>query len=124
MLVERGSVYRGGTGLWSFLLHRVSGLVLAAWVVLFTIQQATLLAHADFHDRFRGVLTTGPFRLLQVGFVAAALYHALNGLRLVAIDVWPGAAARRERLVRVQAGVFFALFIPAAWVILVRFFDV
>lgn len=111
--------------MWASLFHRVSGLVLVGWIVVYVAEQATLTLGADFHDRFRQFITTGPFRLLEVGVIAAALYHALNGLRLVAIDVWPVGAGRRHReLLQVQTGVFFALFTPAAWVILARFFDI
>lgn len=124
MIVGRGAVYRGGPGMWSFVLHRVTGLVLAAWILLFSVEQSTVLLGADSSERFRDVVTTGPFRLLEIAVVAAALSHALNGLRLVALDLWPGAVTRHRRLDRVQAGLFFALFVPAAWVILARFFEV
>lgn len=119
-----GTAYRGGAGLGAFLLHRVSGLVLVAWLVLFTVQQSTLLLGDDFHDRFRGVFDTAPFRVLEVAFVAAAAYHLLNGLRLVVLDLRPETARRERELVQLQTGLFFALTVPAAWVILTRFHGV
>lgn len=120
---ERLEVYRGGPGLWAFLLHRITGLVLVAWVVMFTVEQSTLLLGADSHDRFRDVLTTVPFRLVELAVVVAALYHALNGLRLVAVDLWPAATARHRQLLQAQVAVFFAAAVPAAWIMLVRLFD-
>lgn len=65
-IVESGTVYRGGTGQWSFLLHRVSGLALALWFTLLVVQHSLLALGADFYDRFRGVLDTAPYHRLEV----------------------------------------------------------
>lgn len=109
--------------MWSFLFHRVTGLVLAAWVLLFTIEQSTLLAGPDTYDRFRGMLTAGPFRLFEIAVVASAVFHALNGLRIVLTDFVPSSTAHTDRLLRAQTAAFFALAVPAAWIILVRFIE-
>lgn len=110
--------------MWHFLLHRVSGLVLVGWIVLFAVERSTLLLSDASHDRIHDVLTTGPFRLLDIVVLAAATFHALNGLRLVAIDTVPGVARHRERLAMAQTGVFFALVVPAAWIMLARWLGI
>lgn len=118
-----GVVHRGGVGQWSFLAHRVSGVVLAFFFVLVTLDVAFVFLGADFYDAWRDILDTAPVHVAEVVVLAALLFHALDGLRTVAVDLWPSATRRHRELFNVQMAVFFALFVPAAWVILARFFD-
>lgn len=120
---EWGVVHRGGVGQWSFLARRVSGVVLAFFFVLVTFDVAFVFLGAEFYDRWRGVLDTAPVHLVEVVLLAALLFHALDGLRTIAIDLLPAAAPRHRALFNVQMGVFVALFVPGAWIILHRFFD-
>lgn len=120
---EWGVVHRGGVGQWSFLAHRVSGVVLVFFFALVTLDVAFVSLGAEFYDRWRSILDTAPVHLVEVVVLAALLFHALDGLRTIAIDLSPWAAARHRSLFNIQMGVFTALFVPGAWVIVHRFFD-
>ncbi len=120
---EWGVVHRGGVGQWSFFAHRVSGVALAFFFLLVTLDVAFVFLGAEFYDRWRGILDTAPVHLVEVVVLAALLFHALDGLRTIAVDLSPRASARHRSLFNVQMGVFVALFVPGAWIILHRFFD-
>jgi succinate dehydrogenase/fumarate reductase cytochrome b subunit len=43
------------------------------------------------------------------------LYHALNGMRIVLLDLRPGLTRHRRTLVRLQAVILLAILLPAVW---------
>jgi len=101
-----GLRYRGGSPMWSWMLHRITGvamLVLASMHILasfFTQQTGSALAasvNALYESWFFQVLVT---------FIV--LFHGLNGLRLAILDLWPGLQLYQRQAIRVQ----LLLFIP------------
>lgn len=122
MAVKQGTVYRGRTGQWSFVLHRATGVMVLLFLLMHIIENSMLLLGKDFYDRFEGILDTAPMHLMEVGLLAALLFHALNGLRVVLIDFWPGGVEYQRQLFYGEMTVFLAIFIPSGWIMLNRFF--
>jgi succinate dehydrogenase / fumarate reductase, cytochrome b subunit len=87
-----------GTGMWAWILFRISGLVLACYlfVHLWVISQGriggpdSLNGLFEFFDRPLLVF-------LDLMLVAAVLYHALNGVRVILMDL--GVGIRRHKVV-------------------------
>jgi succinate dehydrogenase / fumarate reductase, cytochrome b subunit len=85
-----GSGLWKGTGMWAWVLFRISGLVLLAylfvhiWVISHGRASAESLNHLfDLFDK--------PFLVfLDLMLVSAVLYHALNGVRIVLMDLGVG----------------------------------
>ena len=76
-----------GVGMWAWLLFRISGLVLVAYlfVHIWVISQGRVNGPQALDDLFR--FFDKPFLVfLDLMLVAAVLYHALNGLRVVLMD--------------------------------------
>ncbi len=76
-----------GIGMWAWILFRVSGLILAGYlfVHLWVISQGRTSA-ARLDDLFR--FFDKPFLVfLDLMLVSAVLYHALNGVRIVLMDL-------------------------------------
>jgi succinate dehydrogenase hydrophobic anchor subunit len=70
-------------------------------------------------------LYQGPLaRVLEVFLVFGLIYHALNGLRIIATDFFPRLSRVHRPLFYGQIGLFLALFIPAGTVMLAPFFTV
>ncbi len=44
--------------------------------------------------------------------MGAALYHALNGLRIIVMDFWPQTTLRQKQLFYTALIVFIVLYIP------------
>ncbi len=87
-----------GLGMWAWILFRISGLVLAVYlfVHIWVISQgrvggaARLNGFFDFFDK--------PFLVfLDSVLVAAVLYHALNGVRILLMDF--GIGIKRHKAV-------------------------
>jgi len=55
---------------------------------------------------------------LDPALVAAVIYHALNGLRIMVIDFWPKASDWNRQLIYGTTGVFLAGMLPITIIML------
>jgi len=109
--------YRGKSGQWAFLGHRVTGVLVFLFLLLHIVDVSLVRwpgLYNDVHAAYGNVVMRG----FEVGLLFALLFHTLNGLRIVAVDFLPGAA-------RIQQGLFSAVVVATAvvgiaggWVIL------
>jgi succinate dehydrogenase / fumarate reductase cytochrome b subunit len=113
MLTERGR-----EGYWAWLLHRVSGVGVVLFLFLHVLDTSLVGLGPAAYDAFVSLYRHPVFRALEVGLVAAVLYHGLNGLRIVAVDFVAGATRLQRQLWYVVWALFLALFLPSAFLIL------
>lgn len=90
-------MYRGREGQWAFLLHRLSGLAILAYLLIHVISISMFM----FGERaYMAVHQTYDFPLFRVGLifiVAGVVYHAFNGLRIIVMDfTGTGVAYQRQ----------------------------
>lgn len=84
-------------GRWAFWAHRVSGVGIFAFLALHLVDVSLFAISPELYDEVHVVYGTAPMRLFECGLLVAILFHAFNGLRLLAIDlvdVGPLAATR------------------------------
>lgn len=93
-------------GTWAFVLHRISGLALVLFVFIHLAAMASALGGQDAFDRTMAFLHRPVFRPLEVALLAALLFHGLNGLRIILLDLGVGF--------RYQKHMFWAAFALAA----------
>jgi succinate dehydrogenase / fumarate reductase cytochrome b subunit len=70
--------------------HRASGLGVLLFLFLHIVETSTVLLGPDVYDFTQGFYRNLPAKLGEVVLMAALVYHALNGLRVIAMDFWPG----------------------------------
>jgi len=80
-----------GIGMWAWIFFRISGLVLAAYlfVHVWVISQGRV-GGADRLNSFFGFFDKPFLVFLDSVLVAAVLYHALNGVRIILMDLGIG----------------------------------
>lgn len=105
------TVYKGKSGQWAFVLHRITGFLVFMFLLLHVIDVSLVNAspqlYNEVHDLYGNVL----LRLFEVGLLAALLFHAFNGLRIVMIDFFPGAI--RSEKVMFTIVLFFTTILTA-----------
>ena len=69
--------------------HRASGLGVLFYLFLHIVENFTLLFGADAYNATLGLFRNLPVRLLEILLMAAVVYHALNGLRVISMDLFP-----------------------------------
>ena len=87
-----------GVGMWAWLLFRVSGLILAFYLFahIYVISRAHLSGGKSLDSAFK-MFDKPFFVFLDFVLVAAVLYHGLNGVRVVLMDL--GYGIKRHKAV-------------------------
>jgi succinate dehydrogenase / fumarate reductase cytochrome b subunit len=121
--IFRAVTYRGREGQIAWMLHRITGV----GVFLFLAMHISNIFLMSFPAHvFNSVLFfyhSVLFKLLSIfGLYLGVLYHALNGIRVMIVDFWPGAGKYQAPLWRIQMVIFVLVFIPSAVIMLERMF--
>lgn len=74
-------------GPWSSRWHRFTGVVLAGYLVFHLVQLAFLRRNPSMFDRLTELSTSVAARLVAVAVAVALVFHAGNGLRIVALEM-------------------------------------
>lgn len=119
---RRGAPYRGTPGQWAFLAHRVSGFLVFAFLLLHVVD-VSLVRWPDLYDDVHHLYGNVVLRVFEVGLLFALLFHAFNGLRVIAVDFFPGAVPNERRLLGVAVGLTLAAGVPSAVVIMWPFLE-
>ncbi|MFC2041294.1 succinate dehydrogenase, cytochrome b556 subunit [Chloroflexota bacterium] len=112
---QRDQVW-SAVGMWAWLLHRVTGLALLFYIIVFhVILFTTLLLRGEetFHVMLALLMFNPIFKFLNILLLAAFYYHSLNGVRLLLHDIGIGVDIRStKRVFRiclfVSAGLWFS----------------
>ncbi|MBN9606054.1 MAG: succinate dehydrogenase, cytochrome b556 subunit [Actinomycetales bacterium] len=104
-----GTLYRGREGMWSWVLHRITGVAIFFFLLVHILDTALVRLDADAYDAVIGTYKTPIMGLGEAGLVAAIGLHALNGLRIIAIDFIPGATRVQRPLFWIAIVLWVAL---------------
>lgn len=119
---RRPTGYRGTPGQWAFLTHRVTGVLVFLFLLLHVVD-VSLVRWPDLYDDVHAVYGNIVLRVFEVGLLFALVFHALNGLRIIAVDFFPGAVRDERRLLGGVVALTLAACIPGAVVILWPFVE-
>ena len=90
-------IYLGrGLGVWAFWLHRITGLLIAFYLLLHILVISTVLASTGSFDAAMVTLKAPIFVLLEMGLIGSILLHGLNGVRIVLFDLGYGIKKQKE----------------------------
>ncbi|MDQ3932649.1 MAG: succinate dehydrogenase, cytochrome b556 subunit [Actinomycetota bacterium] len=95
----RGTLYRGGPGMITWVLHRITG-VLIFFFLFAHILDTSLVAVGDgrLYDSVVEVYRNPIVTLMEMGLVVAVIYHAMNGIKVTLIDFWSKGTERIRAL--------------------------
>lgn len=90
---------------WAFYAHRLTGIAIFGFLCLHIVDVSLFTISHELYDEVHQLYGTAPMRVFEVGLLAALLFHALNGLRIIAIDTFDLGI---EPAARVLTGVVIA----------------
>lgn len=73
--------------------HRLSGIGVLVYLFMHILETTMVAFGPDVYNTTLGFFANLPARLGEIVLMAALVYHALNGLRVIAMDFWPGLTA-------------------------------
>ena len=114
---RRRSLYRGDPAMWSWVLHRISGATIFFFLFVHVLDTALVRVSPQAYNEIIETYKTPIVGLMEMGLVAAVLYHALNGIRVVLIDFWQHGPRYQRHMLWVVAGVFITVLIASLGVL-------
>lgn len=82
-----GAKYKGGGPMLAWVLHRITGLGMSVFVALHVI--ASFLTQQLGSDLGIFINTIYQSLVFQLFVIFGVLFHGVNGLRIIALDIWP-----------------------------------
>ncbi len=113
---DYGRPYLGHEGQYSWLLHRITGVAIILFLFAHVVDTAVVGWGPNAYNRVISVYENPFVRLLELGLVAAVVYHALNGMKITLIDFFPALTSRIRQLGLATAGLFVASMLPITWI--------
>jgi succinate dehydrogenase / fumarate reductase cytochrome b subunit len=113
---DYGSVYKGHEGQWSWLFHRVTGVAIILFLFAHVVDTAVVGWGPEAYNRVASVYHNPVVRALELGLVAAVLFHSYNGIKILLIDFFPGLTRHITAIGRATIILFVLSMIPITWI--------
>jgi succinate dehydrogenase / fumarate reductase cytochrome b subunit len=111
---QKGSVYKGGIGQWSWAAHRITGVLVMAFLFGHIVDTFAVGFGPELYDETIALYKQWWFKPFEVMLIAAVLFHALNGLRIILFDFWPKLALKQKAFAYAELVLFVIGFTPVA----------
>lgn len=104
--------YRGNIGQWSWVLHRLSGLGVVFFLTLHVIDTSWAVFYPELYVKAIAEYQSPLFTIGEFALVAAVVYHALNGFRIIVFDYRPEWWRHQQRAAWMVLGGAVVILIP------------
>ena len=115
--VIRGTLYRGHEGMWSWVLHRITGATIFFFLFVHVLDTALVRVSPQAYNEVVESYKTPIVGLMELGLVAAVLYHALNGVRVILVDFWAQGPRYQRQMLWGVAATWLLVMVPVTVVI-------
>jgi succinate dehydrogenase / fumarate reductase, cytochrome b subunit len=110
--------YRGRTGHWTFMLHRITGLGTLLFLIVHILDTSTVYFFPELYEHAIAIYQTTLFGIGEVALVFGVFYHGVNGLRIAFFDMffpksWAIPTQRASALWTLAISI--AIWLPAAY---------
>ena len=112
--VRRRSLYRGDPGMWSWVLHRITGVSIFFFLFVHVLDTAMIRVNPNTYDQIIDTYKSPIIGLMEIGLVACVLYHALNGVRIILVDFWSKGHKYQRQMLWVISAIFVVVFAAGA----------
>jgi succinate dehydrogenase / fumarate reductase cytochrome b subunit len=113
----RRTLYRGDPAMWSWVLHRITGATIFFFLFVHVLDTALVRVSPQTYDEVISTYKTPIVGLMELGLVAAVLYHALNGIRVILIDFWAQGTRYQRLMLWAIAIIWVLVMVPATVVV-------
>ena len=100
--------------MWSWVAHRITGVLIFFFLFAHVIDTAMVRVSPEAYNTAVETYKNPVVGLLEAGLVAAVLFHALNGLRVILVDFWAQGTRYQRQMSYGVVAVSVLLFVPFA----------
>ena len=119
-----GTLYRGREGMWSWVAHRITGVLTFFFLFAHVLDTALVRVSPESYDKVIDTYKNPFVNLMEIGLVGAVLYHALNGLRIIAVDFWSRGPKLQRQMLWIIVAIWVVVMVPGAYFMFKHSFEV
>ena len=108
--------------MWSWLLHRITGLGVLLFLLIHIVDIGLLGFGPTVYNNGIALFGTVPVRIVSLALIGAVLYHAFNGVRILIIDFWPKGVKYQSQMFAVVMILTIVGFLPMAYFVIAPIF--
>ena len=109
-----GTLYRGREGMWSWVAHRITGVLIFFFLFAHVLDTALVRVSPHAYNQVIGTYKNPIVGLAEAGLVAAIIFHAFNGVRVMLVDFWSQGPRYQRQMLWGVIGLWVLLFVPFA----------
>ncbi len=113
---DYGPIYKGHEGQYSWLLHRITGVAIILFLFAHVVDTAVIGWGPEAYNKVIAAYENPFVRLLELGLVAAVLFHSINGIKITLIDFFPRLVPHIRALSIGSLVLFFGSMIPITYI--------
>jgi succinate dehydrogenase cytochrome b subunit len=98
--------------MWSWVAHRITGVMIFFFLFAHVIDTAMVRVSPDTYNRAVETYKNPIVGLMEVGLVAAVVFHALNGIRVVLVDFWSKGTRYQRQMSYGVVALWVVLMVP------------
>jgi succinate dehydrogenase / fumarate reductase cytochrome b subunit len=101
--------------MWSWVAHRITGVLTFFFLIAHVLDTALVRVSPESYDTVIDTYKNPFVNLMEIGLVGAVLFHALNGLRIIAVDFWSKGARYQRQMLWATLTIWFVVMVPGAF---------
>ncbi len=113
-----GTLYKGDISMGSWVAHRITGVAVLFFLYVHVLDTALVRVSPSAYDDVIASYKTPLVNLMEVGLVGAVLFHALNGLRIIAVDFWGKGTRYQRQMLWTTVAIWLIVMIPGMYFML------
>jgi succinate dehydrogenase / fumarate reductase, cytochrome b subunit len=115
-------MYRGASGMWSWLFHRVTGLGVLLFLLVHIVDITLIGFGPTVYNAGIAIFSLPLVRIVSLALIASVLYHSFNGVRIIIVDFWPAGHKYQRQMFYGVLGLTIAGFVPMGYFVLLPVF--
>ncbi|MGW1677008.1 succinate dehydrogenase, cytochrome b556 subunit [Saccharopolyspora sp. NPDC002376] len=119
-LRAKGRLYRGDLGMWSWVAHRITGVLTFFFLFVHVLDTALVRVSPNAYDTVIETYKHPVMILFELGLLAAVIFHAFNGIRVMLVDFWAKGTKYQKPMLWTVLVLWLVLIVPAAISLLSR----
>ncbi|KQX69999.1 succinate dehydrogenase [Angustibacter sp. Root456] len=100
--------------MWSWVAHRVTGVLIFFFLFAHVLDTALVRVSPEAYNDVIGTYKNPVVGLGEVGLVAAIIFHAFNGVRVMLVDFWSKGPRYQRQMLWGVIALWVLLFVPFA----------
>ncbi|MDY3048694.1 MAG: succinate dehydrogenase, cytochrome b556 subunit [Rothia sp. (in: high G+C Gram-positive bacteria)] len=109
---SKGTLYRGREGMWSWVAHRITGIAIFFFLLVHVLDTAVVRISPEAYNTVMHIYKNPIMGLGEAALVAAIVYHAFNGIRIILVDFWKKGPQYHKTMLWGVLGLWALVMIP------------